>query len=183
MPRWQRRQIVSWLVLKTLWPAGTGRWSCPCNSALVKPCLKCCVQLLVPHYRKDTKVLWHVQGRTTRLVKGLKHLAYEESEQKTMSGQDRTCISLVWPIQVYHDTDLEEMDASCTWGGLDWVSGNTFTLKGFSDFGMISLGQWNHHPCRWLNSLWTRPLRSQFSVDLAFAWSKVKLNDLEGLSQ
>ena len=31
MPRWPRRPTASWLVSGIVWPAGVGRWSCPCT--------------------------------------------------------------------------------------------------------------------------------------------------------
>ena len=30
VPRWPRRPMASWLVSGIVWPAGAGRWSCPC---------------------------------------------------------------------------------------------------------------------------------------------------------
>ena len=47
-------------------------------SALVRPCLDCCVQFWTPEYAKDMELLDEMQQRTMRMMKGLKHLLYEE---------------------------------------------------------------------------------------------------------
>lgn len=49
----------------------------PLCSGLARPHLRCCAEFWA-QYRKDEELLERVQHRPTEMIKGLKHLSYEE---------------------------------------------------------------------------------------------------------
>ena len=50
----------------------------PDNSAPVRPQLECCVQLWAPQCNREMELLETVQGRVTKVIKGLGHLSHEK---------------------------------------------------------------------------------------------------------
>ena len=66
------RQIESWAASIEGWQKGEGG----IYSALMRPLY--CIQAWGPQHKKDVDLLVQVQRRATKMLRGLKHLSYDE---------------------------------------------------------------------------------------------------------
>ena len=68
------------------------------SSVLMRPHLKYCILIWSPQYKRDLDLLEKVQRRTTKMIKRMEHLSYEDRlrdetvqsvEQKALARPDR----------------------------------------------------------------------------------------------
>ncbi|PKU38648.1 hypothetical protein llap_11044 [Limosa lapponica baueri] len=90
----------------------------PFYSALVRPLLEHCVQLLSPQHKKDVDLLGWVQRRTTNMIRG----------QVVQSGGEKApgdLIAAKYLKGAYKKAGERHFTRACS----DWVRGNGFKLK------------------------------------------------------
>ena len=68
---------ISWAASKEVWPEGL-EVILLLYSALVRPCLECCIQMWSPQYRIDVDLLEHIQRRATKMIQRMEHHSHED---------------------------------------------------------------------------------------------------------
>jgi len=96
----------------------------PLCSPLVRPQLESCVQLRSPQHRKDMDLLERIQSRSTKMMRGVKHLSCEEQlEKRRLWGH------LLAAFQYLKGACKKAREALFTRVCSDRTRGNVFKLK------------------------------------------------------
>ena len=122
---------ISWAASKEVWPEGL-EVILLLYSALVRPCLECCIQMWSPQYRIDVDLLEHIQRRATKMIQRMEHLPYENRlrELRLFSLEKRRlCRKLKVDLKYLKGGYRKEGDRHIIRVCGDRIRGNGFKLK------------------------------------------------------
>jgi len=129
----------------------------PLYSTLVRPHLESCIRLLSPQHSKDMDLLEWVRRRTTKMIRALEHLSYEERlrELGLFSLEERRLRGdLIAAFQYLKGACKKDGDKLFSRACCDRTRGNGFELKEGRfrldikkiSFTMTVVKQWNRLP-------------------------------------